>query len=75
MKTIKQILEDFNASIKDIRGCSDGFCYFKGKAKGMHTNGKCRCVYDATGQEIDNFQIRKILRQFWQLREDLEDIK
>ena len=24
-------------------GCSDGYCKFTGPAKGMHTNGGCRC--------------------------------
>jgi hypothetical protein len=28
--------------------CSDGFCKFAGPAKGMHTNGGCRCQADPT---------------------------
>ncbi len=26
--------------------CSDGYCKFAGPAKGMHTNGGCRCSAD-----------------------------
>lgn len=26
--------------------CSDGYCKFAGPAKGMHTNGGCRCTAD-----------------------------
>jgi len=29
---------------KGFDGCSDGCCIIKGKAKGMHTNGGCRCI-------------------------------
>jgi hypothetical protein len=25
-------------------GCSDGYCKFRGPAKGQHTNGGCRCT-------------------------------
>lgn len=27
-------------------GCSDGYCVFRGKATGMHTNGGCHCLRD-----------------------------
>ena len=29
---------------KGFHGCSDGNCIVKGKAKGQHTNGGCRCM-------------------------------
>jgi len=35
MDTLQQLL---------THGCSDGYCYIKGPAKGMHTNGGCRCL-------------------------------
>lgn len=28
----------------ELTGCMEGFCYVTGKAKGMHTNGGCRCI-------------------------------
>lgn len=27
-----------------LDGCSDGYCKITGPAKGMHTNGGCRCL-------------------------------
>lgn len=38
-------------------GCSDGYCVFRGPAKGMHTNGGCHCL-----NEIRNPSIRARLR-------------
>lgn len=38
-------------------GCSDGFCYIKGKAKGMHTNGGCRCVKNLVGRNNTAAQV------------------
>lgn len=29
---------------QSLTGCQDGFCVIRGKAKGMHTNGGCRCI-------------------------------
>jgi len=43
-------LASFESSMKIIGGCPDGYCLISGKAKGMHTNGGCRCwrnKYDA----------------------------
>lgn len=43
-------LEELLADAKRISElkCSDGFCKFAGRAKGMHTNGGCRCQADPT---------------------------
>jgi len=30
--------------ILSTHGCGDGFCAINGPAKGMHTNGGCRCI-------------------------------
>lgn len=37
--------------MSDEMGCLDSFCYIKGKAKGMHTNGGCRCVRNLVGRD------------------------
>lgn len=34
---------DYDARMRDIGGCGDGYCYVTGRAKGQHTNGGCRC--------------------------------
>lgn len=30
-----------------LRGCQNGWCWINGRAKGMHTNGGCRCIREA----------------------------
>lgn len=35
-----------DAALARIGGCSDGYCMISGPAKGMGTNGRCRCVRD-----------------------------
>lgn len=32
-----------NTYIPGMKGCSDHGCIFQDNAKGMHTNGGCRC--------------------------------
>lgn len=29
-------------------GCTDGYCFLRGHAKGVHTNGGCHCLYRRT---------------------------
>jgi hypothetical protein len=38
MSTIREII------FKGFNPCSDGNCIVGGKAKGMHTNGGCKCI-------------------------------
>lgn len=42
--TPKEELEDY---LQRIGGCTDGYCEVTGRAKGMHTNGGCRCLREA----------------------------
>jgi len=46
-------------------GCLDSFCYIKGKTKGMHTNGGCRCVRNLVGRDnsVAAFALEKRLAE------------
>ena len=39
-------------------GCTDGYCIVRGKAKGMHTNGGCRCLVNASRSQLTILQSR-----------------
>lgn len=39
---LSEALNDLEARLADIGGCSDGYCVVE-RPKGMHTNGGCRC--------------------------------
>lgn len=39
-------------------GCTDGYCIVRGKAQGMHTNGGCRCLVNATRAQLQMLQGR-----------------
>lgn len=43
MTDIADALDAFDAAMKEIGGCGDGYCFVTGKAKGQHTNAGCRC--------------------------------
>ena len=45
IEEIARALEDLDAAMKAIGGCSDGYCIIR-KPVGMHTNGGCRCSSD-----------------------------
>jgi len=51
--------------MSDEMGCLDGFCYIKGKAKGMHTNGGCKCVRNLVGRDnsVAAFALEKRLAE------------
>lgn len=51
-KTIREIL------FRDMTPCSDGYCIIGGKAKGMHTNGGCRCVQRMNNTQLNILQSR-----------------
>jgi hypothetical protein len=36
-----------------IKGCSDGYCVITGVAKGMHTNGGCKCIQDLSRSQLN----------------------
>lgn len=42
MKTLDQILKEYEENLQKIGGCTDGGCIIL-PPKGMHTNGGCRC--------------------------------
>lgn len=49
MKTNEKVaaaLKEFKLDVAIIGGCSDGACIINGPAKGMHTNGGCKCHYE-----------------------------
>jgi hypothetical protein len=55
--------EELETYLQELGGCSDGYCYITGKAKGMHTNGGCRCFRDSphkTQQVI--YALRKYIK-------------
>lgn len=35
-----------------FEGCTDGFCIIKGRAKGMHTNGGCKCITNLSRPQL-----------------------
>jgi len=35
---------DIAPILDQLEGCTDGFCDVLGPAKGMHTNGGCKCL-------------------------------
>ena len=39
-------------------GCTDGNCIVLGKTKGMHTNGGCRCLVNASRGQLQILQSR-----------------
>lgn len=39
-------------------GCSDGYCLVRGHAKGMHTNGGCRCLVNASRASLNILSFR-----------------
>lgn len=41
--TVRDALDAFDKRMSDIGACGDSYCLVTGKAKGMHTNGGCRC--------------------------------
>lgn len=36
----------------ETMGCSNGFCWLKGHAKGMHTNTTCKCLRDIKNNKL-----------------------
>lgn len=40
---IAEAVAEHEAALNQIGGCGDGYCLVTGRAKGMHTNGGCRC--------------------------------
>ena len=59
--------------MSDEMGCLDSFCYIKGKAKGMHTNGGCRCVRNLVGRDnpAAAFALEKLLAELHNTIESL----
>lgn len=43
VRLVQIALDEYDARMKEIGPCGDGYCLVTGKAKGMHTNGGCRC--------------------------------
>ena len=45
-------------------GCGNGYCHLRGNAKGMHTNGGCRCVDDLlySARNGDEIYASQVLR-------------
>lgn len=56
MSSIREFL------FKGFMGCSDGYCIVNGRAKGMHTNGGCRCFkrFDKASLSILEGRIRQL---------------
>jgi hypothetical protein len=44
-------------------GCSDGYCIIRGKAKGMHTNGGCKCHKEERAIRIAMVCLNEQLKQ------------
>lgn len=42
-QSVKDALAAYDKRMQEIGACGDGYCLVTGKAKGMHTNGGCRC--------------------------------
>lgn len=67
-KLIQIALDDYDAAIKSIGGCGDGYCLVTGKAKGMHTNGGCHCFKNQMKAQL-------VMRAARRLRDALEGVK
>ena len=39
-------------------GCTDGNCVVTGPKKGMHTNGGCKCIVNASRPQLHHLQSR-----------------
>lgn len=59
---------EYDAAMREIGGCSDGYCLVTGPAKGMHTNGGCRCW-------MDKLTAQRAMRAAARLRNALEKIR
>lgn len=60
----------------NIHGCTDGYCAIKGKAKGMHTNGGCRCVQNILRENTSETMKRIALeRAFRMLHDRIEELE
>lgn len=54
MQSIKRINELRKMLLAQLEhGCQNGYCSISGKAKGMHTNGGCRCKKDVAELCLD----------------------
>jgi len=64
---LEQAIALYDSVVSDIGGCGDGYCIIRGKAKGQHTNGGCRCLsYPA---EVGVFKIKKLARAARMMRD------
>jgi len=59
-------VDKLDKALKDIGGCTDGYCVITGHAKGMHTNGGCRC-------SKDEFAVKRALMAFQMFRKEVID--
>lgn len=65
-KLIQIALDDFDDTMKEVGGCSDGYCSVTGTAKGLHTNGGCRC-------SMNHSKAQLVMRAARRLRDQLHE--
>lgn len=41
--SVLDALAAYDKRMQEIGACGDGYCLVTGRARGMHTNGGCRC--------------------------------
>ena len=46
------------ALFRDWQGCTNGDCIVRDNSKGMHTNGSCKCLVNASRSQLIILQSR-----------------
>lgn len=64
---VRIALDDFDERMAEIGGCGDGYCLVTGHAKGIHTNGGCRCF-------MNQMKAQLVMRAARSLRDTLEEL-
>lgn len=54
----EEVLDELQERLEAIGGCSDGYCLVTGPAKGMHTNGGCRCL------DYDKYKAKRVVSTY-----------
>lgn len=67
---LEQAIKIYDDAVADIGGCGDGYCIIAGKAKGMHTNGGCRCFLHPS--DIDGRKVRRLLTAARRVRDAID---
>ncbi len=65
---LEQAIKSYDDAVASLVGCSDGYCVIKGKSKGQHTNGGCRCP----GSEPDKYKLRRLLQAAREMRDAID---